>query len=124
MLEAYDEYDTDGPSKKSFVKKVRNLKNIKQSSEKISNIENTLNQTEKRFSSRKFGTVDLLKLLREKGSVALDILTRANKILNNKLDHVYKLSVKELHNRHIQENQNLEIKFQTKIEESTDKVAI
>ena len=71
--------------------------------------EKNIDRLEKVVAMKDLGAVDLLKLLREKSTSALEIIFRANNILNNKLNSAYKIALKDLQERQRQEVERLAI---------------
>ena len=81
-------------------------------------IEENITRLEKAVAMKDLGAVDLLKILREKSSSALEILFRANNILNNKLNSAYKIALKDLQERQRQEIERLDAEAEIAGEEN------
>ena len=70
-------------------------------------VETSVSRLEKALAAKDMGAVELLKLLREKSTMALDILRKANDILNKKLNTAYNVALEDMQKRHCGEVERL-----------------
>ncbi len=83
-------------------------------------IEEKVARLEKAVAIKDLGAVELLKLLREKSTTALDILYRANNILNSKLNSAYKIALKDLQDRQKEEIERFNADIANAIDENDE----